>query len=88
MMVRSRPWQILRYAKFSRVPHARGGMGATFTQANNKNTPVLRADLVKEGSRHSRSFLVVFEYSTSFTPSSPTTKYEFRKMKRNTLEPR
>jgi len=36
-------------------------------------------DLVKELCKHSRSFLVVLEYSTSFTASFPTTKHKNEK---------
>ena len=35
-------------------------------------------DLVNEGSKHKRSFLVVLEYSTSFTFRSPTTDNNFQ----------
>ena len=35
-------------------------------------------DLVNEGSKHKRSFLVVLEYSMSFTFRSPTTDNNFQ----------
>ena len=47
---------------------------------------LLQPNLVKEVCKHSKSFLVVLEYSTSFTASSPTTTYKKKKNEKKYIE--